>query len=100
MKSSASFIRLQIAEDAKNALEKQARRHNMSQTELASRLVMWIVRQPQVVQATVLNNIKTDLEEELAHVLRDAARAGAAPPPAAAGGGKGLPPKKARTSRR
>jgi len=58
-KPRSSFVRLQIAEDAKTALERQAARHGMSQTELASRVVAWLVRQPSVVQASILNNIET-----------------------------------------
>ena len=52
-----TFLRLQIADDAKTALERQAARHGMSQTELASRLVTWLVRQSSVLQASILNNI-------------------------------------------
>lgn len=69
-KPQSPFLRLQIAEDAKDALERQAARHKMSQTELASRLVSWIVRQSQTVQAAILNNIDRGLEEELAMSLR------------------------------
>ena len=70
MNRSAPFIRLQLADDAKPALAREARRHGVSQTALASRLVEWVVRQPPVVQATVLNNIKNDMEDRLAEVLR------------------------------
>lgn len=69
MKSDASFVRFQIAGDAKNSLEKQAARHGMTQTELASRLVVWLVSQPQLIQAAVLNNIAPVVEEDLAGVL-------------------------------
>ena len=73
VKRSSPFIRLQLADDAKPALAREARRHGLSQTELASRLVEWVVRQSPVVQATVLNNIKNDMEDRLAEVLRDLA---------------------------
>ena len=73
MKSSAPFIRLQIADDSKDSLAREARRHGLSQTELASRLVEWLVKQQSVVQATVLNNIKNDMEDQLAEMLRSLA---------------------------
>lgn len=69
MKSPPSFIRLQIAEDAKSILEKQADRHGMSQTELASRLVTWLVKQPPLIQAAVLNNISSTVQEDLSKAL-------------------------------
>ena len=70
MKRSSPFIRLQIADDSKDTLARESRRHALSQTELASRLVEWLVQQPPVVQATVLNNIKNDMEDQLAEMLR------------------------------
>lgn len=70
MKRSSPFIRLQIADDSKDTLARESRRHGLSQTELASRLVEWVVQQPPVVQATVLNNIKNDMEDQLAEMLR------------------------------
>ncbi len=70
MKRSSPFIRLQIADDSKDSLARESRRHGLSQTELASRLVEWLVQQPPVVQATVLNNIKNDMEDQLAEMLR------------------------------
>ncbi|MDB5294320.1 MAG: hypothetical protein JWO31_303 [Phycisphaerales bacterium] len=75
MKRSSPFIRLQIADDSKDVLARQARRHALSQTELASRLVEWLVLQKPVVQATVLNNIKNDMEDQLAEMLRSIAAA-------------------------
>lgn len=73
MKRSSPFIRLQIADDSKDSLAREARRHGLSQTELASRLVEWVVQQESVVQATVLNNIKNDMEDQLAEMLRSMA---------------------------
>ena len=70
MKRSSPFIRLQIADDSKDTLARESRRHGLSQTELASLLVEWLVQQPPVVQATVLNNIKNDMEDQLAEMLR------------------------------
>ena len=70
MKSQSTFLRLQIAEDAKTALERQATRHGMSQTELASRLVSWLVMQPQLIQAAVLNNINSTVDSDLSALLR------------------------------
>ena len=75
MKSQSTFLRLQIAEDAKTALERQATRHGMSQTELASRLVGWLVTQPQLIQAAVLNNINSTVDSDLSATLRARIRA-------------------------
>ena len=73
MKRTSPFIRLQISDDSKDSLARESRRHNLSQTELASLLVEWLVIQPPVVQATVLNNIKNDMEDQLAEMLRSLA---------------------------
>ncbi|QOV92206.1 hypothetical protein [Humisphaera borealis] len=88
-KSEGTFLRLQIAEDAKTSLERQASRHGMSQTELASRLVGWLVGQPQLVQAAVLNNINSTVDADLSASLR--ARIGAT--------GSAATPKASRASR-
>lgn len=69
MKVQSSFLRLQIAEDAKTALERQATRHGMTQTQLASRLVGWLVTQPQLVQAAILNNIAPDTDRDRSSAL-------------------------------
>ena len=86
MKRSSPFIRLQIADDSKDTLARESRRHALSQTELASRLVEWLVQQPPVVQATVLNNIKNDMEDQLAEMLRGLAVSKGLAPEADAGG--------------
>jgi hypothetical protein len=69
MKAQSSYLRLQIADEAKNVLERQAARHGMTQTELASRLVSWLVQQSQVVQAAVLNNITPGEDLDVPKVL-------------------------------
>ena len=73
MKSQSSFSRLQITEDAKASLARQATRHQVSQTELASRLIVWLVKQPTAIQATVLNNIDAGIQEQLSDMLQSAA---------------------------
>lgn len=90
-KSHPTFLRLQISDDGKTALERQAARHGMSQTEIASRLVAWLVRQPPVVQASVLNNIDPGLQQDLAHVRRDMSTKPTTP---AAGVGKTSAPRR------
>jgi 1,2-phenylacetyl-CoA epoxidase catalytic subunit len=70
VKSQSTFSRLQITEEAKSALARQSTRHGLSQTELASRLVTWLIKQPTVIQAAVLNNIDRGLQDELSQMLK------------------------------
>ena len=69
MDSDAPFVRLTVSSDAKTTLEKQATRHGMTQTQLASRMLTWLIKQPQVIQAAVLNNISSTVEKDLAQTL-------------------------------
>lgn len=69
MASDDPFVRLTISSDAKSSLEKQATRHGMTQTELASRLLVWLIKQPQVIQAAVLNNITSTVEKDLVEAI-------------------------------
>ena len=62
----AEFIRLQVDDQAKRAINKAVAKHKMSQTELATLLVERLNQMPDAVQAYILNFADKEAERIIA----------------------------------
>jgi hypothetical protein len=59
------IVRLQLDEEAKRVLDRLCDRRGMTQVATISRLVTWLGKQDEVVQAHVLGHLSPDLLEQL-----------------------------------
>lgn len=61
--------RIELTQDAKNTLEKQADHAGMTQIALMSRLAEWLTSQEQTVQAAVLGRYPREIEADVARLI-------------------------------
>jgi hypothetical protein len=69
MAAKRAVIRLEMELSVKQALDDLCERRGMTQISVMSRLVHWLVRQDEIVQASVMSLLSEDVVGELSHIL-------------------------------
>jgi hypothetical protein len=69
MSAKRAVIRLELEVSVKNALDELCERRGMTQISVVSRLVRWLLRQDEIVQASIVNLLPEEVLGELSHIL-------------------------------
>jgi hypothetical protein len=69
MAAKRAVIRLEMELSVKQALDDLCERRGMTQISVVSRLVHWMLRQDEVVQASVMSLLSEEVVGELSHIL-------------------------------
>lgn len=63
------IIRLELSQQAKEALEDTCEKNGMTQVAVSSRLVEWFSIQTDMVQAAILGHYPKELESDIAKLI-------------------------------
>jgi hypothetical protein len=69
-------VRLLISLNAKRKVEEIAKQNGMTEVEVASRIYLWFVEQPGVVQQGILGHLPADFREDLIELVLKRMRKG------------------------